>query len=283
MRIVVIILVLIVILIIAGTRPDKLSVGPQVGEVWYLNEDTFGCHDLKELQGLAALSGRQDADTVFLSALKSVAAHRCLMFHANWVVYIEQPGVFACGRLIDDPSCYFIPSKLLSRAPNQDARKWGSDLISKEPRYLSNNDLAGAKSAIVQDAVEADRPESAPKWQDYCKNFSEETCARIRKIVEAKITPGYCKPGFALVPTHLSEEQLRICYVMPPLRTPAALAPSPAAPPLPSQNTAVKKAFRDCLITNAKDGTLCASTGEFFNTIGAKLPFIRKTASLRRS
>jgi hypothetical protein len=134
-------------------------------------------------------------------------------------------------------------------------------LISKEPRYLSNNDRAGAKSAIVRDAVEADRPESAPKWQDYCKNFSEETCARIRKIVEAKITPGYCKPGFALVPTHLSEEQLRICYVMPPLRTPAALAPSPAAPPLPLQNTPVKKAFRDCLITNAKDGPYMSSDG----------------------
>jgi hypothetical protein len=66
-------------------------------------------------------------------------------------------------------------------------------------------------------------PRTEPQWTDYCKDFSEEACARMRRVVEAKVTPGYCKPGASL-----SNEQLRICHVMPPLK--AAATPAPQSP-----------------------------------------------------
>jgi hypothetical protein len=87
---------------------------------------------------------------------------------------------------------------------------------------------AFALGSGVAHAQQIPRPE--PQWTDYCKDFSEEACARIRKVVEAKVTPSYCKPGFAVVPTALSNEQLRICYVMPPLHAAAVPAPSQPRP-----------------------------------------------------
>lgn len=92
---------------------------------------------------------------------------------------------------------------------------------------LSNIACAGAKDTRFDEPPkDASRP--GPEWTDYCKDFSEQACARIRSVVEAKITPSYCKPGFGVVPTSLSPEQLRICYVMPPRKT--AAAPSQPAP-----------------------------------------------------
>jgi hypothetical protein len=100
-----------------------------------------------------------------------------------------------------------------------------------------------ATAAVIALASGAARAQQMPRpeqqWTDYCKEFSEEACARIRNVVEAKVTPSYCKLGFAVVPTALSNEQLRICYVMPPLRT--AAAPAQSQPrPLPSQTTPVR-------------------------------------------
>ena len=94
---------------------------------------------------------------------------------------------------------------------------------------------AGARDTRGEEPLNATSPE--PKWTDYCKDFSEVACARIRKVVEAKITPSYCKPGFGIVPTSLSHEQLRICYVMPPLRTTTAPAQPQPPQPAPSQPT----------------------------------------------
>lgn len=49
---------------------------------------------------------------------------------------------------------------------------------------------------------------------EYCAGFSPEACNRIRKVVEAKVRPAFCKPGFGIVGSGLTSEQLRICYVM---------------------------------------------------------------------
>jgi hypothetical protein len=92
---------------------------------------------------------------------------------------------------------------------------------------LSGIACAGAKDTRF-DEPPKDAPRPEPKWTDYCKDFSEQACTRIRTVVEAKITPSYCKPSFGIVPTSLSPEQLRICYVMPPLKT--AAAPSQSTP-----------------------------------------------------
>lgn len=95
------------------------------------------------------------------------------------------------------------------------------------PRSMAGqlSNIACAAAKFDEPPKDAPRPE--PQWTDYCKDFSEQACARIRSVVEVKITPSYCKPGFGIVPTSLSPEQLRICYVMPPLKT-AAAQPQPA-------------------------------------------------------
>jgi hypothetical protein len=104
---------------------------------------------------------------------------------------------------------------------------------------LSGIACAGAKDARF-DEPPKDAPRPEPKWTDYCKDFSEQACTRIRTVVEAKITPSYCKPGFGVVPTSLSPEQLRICYVMPPLKTAAALSqPAPTRTAQSQQPTAL--------------------------------------------
>jgi hypothetical protein len=56
--------------------------------------------------------------------------------------------------------------------------------------------------------------EEAPKASDYCTGFSSEACHRIKTVIETKVRPEYCKPGFGLVGSGLTAEQLRICYVM---------------------------------------------------------------------
>src|ERR1700687_3255847 len=98
--------------------------------------------------------------------------------------------------------------------------------------------------------------------------FVGPALANKADFVFTKVTPSYCKPGFAVVPTSLSNEQLRICYVMPPLRTAAAPAvsqpaPSPSQPARAtvSQTTPVKLAFRDCLISNGKTGDYTSKDG----------------------
>jgi hypothetical protein len=150
--------------------------------------------------------------------------------------------------------------------------------------YAPPRSVAGQLSAIACasakdarfDEPPNDAPRPEPQRTDYCKDFSQEACARIRKVVETKVTPSYCKPGFAVAPTSLSNEQLRICYVMPPLNaapassqrastspTPSRPPPSPPAGATVSQTTPVKLAFRDCLISNGK-------TGEFTSKDGGK-------------
>jgi hypothetical protein len=70
----------------------------------------------------------------------------------------------------------------------------------------------GAKDTRLADASRDDG--RGPTPGEYCSGFSAEACDRIKKVVESKKRPTYCKPGFGLVGSGLTSEQLRICYVM---------------------------------------------------------------------
>ncbi len=55
---------------------------------------------------------------------------------------------------------------------------------------------------------------TTPQAKDYCRGFSTEECAQIKAIVEKGVKPEYCKPGFALESSSLTDMKMRICYVM---------------------------------------------------------------------
>ncbi|WIG52220.1 MAG: hypothetical protein OJF48_003138 [Afipia sp.] len=76
---------------------------------------------------------------------------------------------------------------------------------------ISQIACAGAKETRFQDSSS---PQPKPTPAQYCVGFSPASCARITAAVEAKPKPDYCRPGFGLVGSGLSSEQLRICYVI---------------------------------------------------------------------
>jgi hypothetical protein len=65
------------------------------------------------------------------------------------------------------------------------------------------------------DAIADDRA-IHPRPEDYCQGFSPDSCARIQAGVDAPTKPSFCKPGFGLVGSGLTNEQLRICYARAP-------------------------------------------------------------------
>lgn len=77
---------------------------------------------------------------------------------------------------------------------------------------------AGAKDTRFADDSETAKTVPRPSPTDYCVNFAPDACERIKQVVEAykpsDPPPSYCKPGFALVGSGLTPEQLRICYVI---------------------------------------------------------------------
>lgn len=56
-----------------------------------------------------------------------------------------------------------------------------------------------------------------PRSQDYCQGFSADACSRIQAGVEAGAKPSFCVPGFGIVGSGLTPEQLRICYARSPI------------------------------------------------------------------
>jgi hypothetical protein len=55
-----------------------------------------------------------------------------------------------------------------------------------------------------------------PRPEDYCVGFSVESCKIIQRGVDARIDPSYCKDGYGLPGSGLSDEQIRICSARPP-------------------------------------------------------------------
>lgn len=83
------------------------------------------------------------------------------------------------------------------------------------PQYVPPRSVFGEIRRIAcRDLWAADRP----KPEDYCDSFSTDACDRIKGVVEAyalsQVRPTYCKPGFGLVDSGLTPEQMRICYVI---------------------------------------------------------------------
>ena len=76
----------------------------------------------------------------------------------------------------------------------------------------------GAKDTRFADDSENAKTVRRPLPTDYCAGFAPDACDRIKNVVEAytpsEAPPPYCKPGFALVGSGLTSEQLRICYVI---------------------------------------------------------------------
>ena len=63
-------------------------------------------------------------------------------------------------------------------------------------------------------AVGAHAADPAPY---YCVGFSPDACGRIKAVIDSKVRPAYCVPGFARTDSglNLTPEQLRICYAQP--------------------------------------------------------------------
>jgi len=92
----------------------------------------------------------------------------------------------------------------------------GSLLLDAPPRSVVGEvaaiACAGAKDTRLEDSSKDDQRGRTPA--EYCVGFSSDACDRIRKVVETKTRPAFCKPGFGLVGSGLTAEQLRICYVV---------------------------------------------------------------------
>jgi hypothetical protein len=76
---------------------------------------------------------------------------------------------------------------------------------------MSDIACTGAKDTSLEGTLQDQTPDTPDQ---YCKGFSADACARIQTAVNSKPKPAYCKQGFALVGSGLSEEQLRICHVV---------------------------------------------------------------------
>lgn len=77
------------------------------------------------------------------------------------------------------------------------------------------------RRAVIQrqrqfDATANDRA-MHPRPQDYCQGFSSVACGRIQAGVDAAVKPSFCRPGFAVVGSGLTDEELRICYARAPM------------------------------------------------------------------
>lgn len=70
---------------------------------------------------------------------------------------------------------------------------------------------SGAKNT----AAYASPDDSAlPSPAQYCEGFDQSACTRIRRVVEAKQKPAYCRPGYGRVDSGLTNEQRRICSLL---------------------------------------------------------------------
>lgn len=99
-----------------------------------------------------------------------------------------------------------------------------SDVLDAPPRSIAGGianivcaDNQRSDQRTTYKAMTALPAPSTPNPAEYCTGFSPDACNRIKKVVETNVTPSFCKSGFGLVGSGLTLEQLRICYVMPPL------------------------------------------------------------------
>jgi|GEM_PF-5593485 len=116
---------------------------------------------------------------------------------------------------------------------------------------ISQVACAGAKDTRFEEEA---RPGPKDTPSNYCVGFTPDACARITATAEAKPKPAYCKPGFGLVGSGLSLEQIRICHVI--ANEESRLANSPAN----RSDTGI--------VTNGYDLKISATHGNFPYIIG---------------
>jgi hypothetical protein len=136
----------------------------------------------------------------------------------NSIAHLNNGGAEAVVYIIEGTT--FDPANLKHfifdcRGHYMDSDNMGATLYAP-PRSVAGQIAAlaceGAKDTRLEDASRDDT--RGPTPEEYCSGFSPEACDRIKKVVESKKRPAYCRPGFALVGSGLTSEQLRICYVM---------------------------------------------------------------------
>jgi hypothetical protein len=74
--------------------------------------------------------------------------------------------------------------------------------------------IACEKAHAMTAAVDTESMRIGLLPENYCKGFSAEACSRMKLVIDTKERPSFCKPGFGLVESGLTDEQRRICYVM---------------------------------------------------------------------
>ena len=110
------------------------------------------------------------------------------------------------------PNTKFDPSRLSTlifdcAGHYKNATNFYSPLFDAPPRSVAGKVASIACARDYHSSTQTDQTE-------YCEGFSHDACNRMKKVINAKIRPPFCKAGFALVGSTLTSEQLRICYVM---------------------------------------------------------------------
>jgi hypothetical protein len=111
----------------------------------------------------------------------------------------------------------------------------------------------GAKDTRLE---ESSRPQPKDTAAQYCKGFSPDACWRIKAAAEANQKPIYCKPGFGLVTSGLSAEQIRICSVV-------------ANEEARLKNTAATRSAKEGSEDRTYNLTLTATRSNFPNIVGS--------------
>jgi len=116
----------------------------------------------------------------------------------------------------------------------------GGSLLIAPPRSVAGQMAAlaciGAKDTRFAD--DSDHPDlSGTAPAQYCQGFPPEACARITAMVSGQAPMPPCKPGYGLVGSGYTPEQIRACGVrgtlrdaQPPKLVMASTTPSPARP-----------------------------------------------------
>jgi hypothetical protein len=106
----------------------------------------------------------------------------------------------------------------------QDTR-FGSPVLIAPPRSVIGQ-MANIACAVPipkepENASKSQRDLSPADLAEYCKGLSPEACNRIKALAEAKTPPPtFCKPGFGVVGSGLTLEQIRVCEITGPVGSP---------------------------------------------------------------
>ena len=151
-----------------------------------------------------------EANTGEVTKVDMISIHHATNGSALLVAYTSVPNtMFDPNKLqqyIFDCRGHFQPVDNSSTQQPQDA----------PPRSVAGKmaaiACAGASDTRLKDA--ANENQHQPSSVDYCSGFTLDACERMKQVVDAKIPPDFCRPGFGRTDSGLTDEQQRVCYVM---------------------------------------------------------------------